>query len=61
MMLAYLSVALECGEGLCSDIWSRIVLALTTVRCLRKVCHNLFCLVIRLYTNFCVTDLATSY
>ena len=63
VMLAYLSVALECGEGSCNETWSRIVLALTTVRSLRKVCHNLFCLVLRMYLSshdFCVTDLAAS-
>lgn len=40
MMLAYLSVALECSEVLCSETWPRIVFAVTTVRSLRKVCHN---------------------
>ena len=57
MMLAYLSVAIECSEGLCSETWPRIILALTTVRSLRKVCSVLF---LDCMTTLCVTDLAAS-
>ena len=41
IMLAYLSVAIECGEDSCSETWPRIVLAVTTVRSLRKVWYVL--------------------
>ena len=43
MMLAYLSVALKCGGDSCDETWPRIVLAVTSVRSLRKVHHSIIC------------------
>jgi len=37
VMLAYLSATLQCAEDPCSDVWNRIVFAITTTRSLRKV------------------------